>query len=90
MPVPEKGRKPLTEIQAFDLHVEHRAVGRADFDQKVRLSVISTIKGMLAYTSSELTNYHSFWNNRSKRRRISTRDTVKRVKLRKWYGQTHT
>lgn len=51
MPVPEKGRKPLTEIQAFDLHVEHRAVGRADFDQKVRFTVTSTIKNMLYITS---------------------------------------
>ncbi|CAH8336790.1 unnamed protein product [Eruca vesicaria subsp. sativa] len=36
IPVPEKVRKPLTEIQAFDLHVEHRAVERADFDQKIK------------------------------------------------------
>ncbi|KAF8111578.1 hypothetical protein N665_0074s0105 [Sinapis alba] len=36
IPVPEKLRKPLTEIQAFDLHVEHRAVERADFDQKIK------------------------------------------------------
>ncbi|KAJ0229340.1 Protein TPX2 [Hirschfeldia incana] len=36
IPVPEKVRKPFTEIQAFDLHVEHRAVERADFDQKIK------------------------------------------------------
>ena len=47
IPVPEKVRKPLTEIQAFDLHVEHRAVERADFDQKVSFSVTSTINNML-------------------------------------------
>lgn len=35
IPVPEKVRLPLTEVQAFDLQVEHRAVDRADFDKKV-------------------------------------------------------
>lgn len=35
IPVPEKVRKPLTEVQGFDLHVDHRAVDRADFDKKV-------------------------------------------------------
>ncbi|KAF2549105.1 hypothetical protein F2Q70_00019298, partial [Brassica cretica] len=34
--VPEKVRKPLTEIQEFNLHVETRAVERADFDQKIK------------------------------------------------------
>ncbi|VVA89863.1 unnamed protein product [Arabis nemorensis] len=36
IPVPEKVRKPLTEIQEFNLHVEHRAVERADFDHKIK------------------------------------------------------
>ncbi|KFK42722.1 targeting protein for xklp2 [Arabis alpina] len=36
IPVPEKVRKPLTEIQEFNLNVEHRAVERADFDQKIK------------------------------------------------------
>ncbi|CAB4303897.1 unnamed protein product [Prunus armeniaca] len=36
IPVPEKVRKPLTQVQQFNLHVDHRAVGRAEFDQKVR------------------------------------------------------
>lgn len=36
IPVPEKVRKPLTEVQEFDLHVEHRAVERAEFDKKVK------------------------------------------------------
>ncbi|XP_010522597.1 PREDICTED: protein TPX2 [Tarenaya hassleriana] len=36
IPVPGKVRKPLTEIQEFNLHVEHRAGERAEFDQKVR------------------------------------------------------
>ncbi|KAJ0245167.1 Protein TPX2 [Hirschfeldia incana] len=36
IPVPEKVRKPLTEIQEFNLHVETRAVERADFDQKIK------------------------------------------------------
>ncbi|KAM6548906.1 hypothetical protein CsatB_020582 [Cannabis sativa] len=34
IPVPEKVRKPLTEVQGFSLHVDHRAVDRAEFDQK--------------------------------------------------------
>lgn len=37
IPVPEKVRKPLTQVQQFNLHVDHRAVGRAEFDQKVTL-----------------------------------------------------
>lgn len=36
IPVPEKIRRPLTEVQEFDLHVEHRAVDRAEFDKKVK------------------------------------------------------
>ncbi|PPD67114.1 hypothetical protein GOBAR_DD36008 [Gossypium barbadense] len=36
IPVPEKVRKPLTQVQAFDLHVNHRAVDRAEFDQKIK------------------------------------------------------
>ncbi|KAK3033299.1 hypothetical protein RJ639_033767 [Escallonia herrerae] len=36
IPVPEKVRKPLTEVQEFDLHVEHRAVDRAEFDKKIK------------------------------------------------------
>ncbi|CAH8313443.1 unnamed protein product [Eruca vesicaria subsp. sativa] len=36
IPVPEKVRKPLTEIQEFNLHVETRAVERADFDHKIK------------------------------------------------------
>ncbi|KAI3736113.1 hypothetical protein L6452_15646 [Arctium lappa] len=36
IPVPEKVRRPLTEVQEFDLHVEHRAVDRAEFDKKVK------------------------------------------------------
>lgn len=35
IPVPEKQRKPLTEVQEFNLHVDHRAVDRAEFDKKV-------------------------------------------------------
>lgn len=34
--VPEKVRKPLTAIQEFNLHVNHRAVERADFDNKIK------------------------------------------------------
>ncbi|KAK3040493.1 hypothetical protein RJ639_028778 [Escallonia herrerae] len=36
IPVSEKVRKPLTEVQEFDLHVEHRAVDRAEFDKKIK------------------------------------------------------
>ncbi|PPR85617.1 hypothetical protein GOBAR_AA35071 [Gossypium barbadense] len=36
IPVSEKVRKPLTQVQAFDLHVNHRAVDRAEFDQKIK------------------------------------------------------
>lgn len=35
IPVPEKIRKPLTDVQEFNLHVDHRAVDRAEFDKKV-------------------------------------------------------
>ncbi|XP_076937041.1 protein TPX2-like [Bidens hawaiensis] len=34
--VPKKVRIPLTEVQEFDLHVEHRAVDRAEFDKKIK------------------------------------------------------
>ncbi|XP_031393565.1 protein TPX2 isoform X1 [Punica granatum] len=36
IPVPEKVRKPLTEVQVFNLHVDSRAVERSEFDQKVK------------------------------------------------------
>ncbi|KAI4333942.1 hypothetical protein L6164_018690 [Bauhinia variegata] len=36
IPVAEKVRKPLTQVQAFDLNVDHRAVDRAEFDQKIK------------------------------------------------------
>ncbi|XP_022764096.1 protein TPX2-like [Durio zibethinus] len=36
IPVPEKVRKPLTKVQEFNLHVDHRAVYRAEFDQKIK------------------------------------------------------
>ncbi|KAK9286020.1 hypothetical protein L1049_025223 [Liquidambar formosana] len=36
IPVPEKVRKPLTEVQEFNLHVDHRAVDRAEFDKKIK------------------------------------------------------
>ncbi|XP_022738282.1 protein TPX2 [Durio zibethinus] len=34
--LPEKVRKPLTQVQEFNLHVDHRAVDRAEFDQKIK------------------------------------------------------
>ncbi|KAK1288462.1 Protein TPX2 [Acorus calamus] len=36
IPLPEKARKPLTEVQGFTLHVDHRAVDRAEFDKKMK------------------------------------------------------
>ncbi|CAL0333853.1 unnamed protein product [Lupinus luteus] len=36
IPVPEKIRKPLTQVQGFNLRVEHRAVDRAQFDEKIK------------------------------------------------------
>ncbi|KAB1209897.1 Protein TPX2 [Morella rubra] len=36
IPVPEKVRKPLTQVQEFNLQVDHRAVDRAEFDQKIK------------------------------------------------------
>ncbi|XP_061355574.1 protein TPX2 [Gastrolobium bilobum] len=36
IPVPEKVRKPLTQVQEFDLHVNHRAVDRAEFDERIK------------------------------------------------------
>ncbi|XWS39440.1 hypothetical protein CRYUN_Cryun18bG0054400 [Craigia yunnanensis] len=36
MPVPEKVRRPLTQMQELNLHVDHRAVDRAEFDQKIK------------------------------------------------------
>ncbi|KAL7128966.1 hypothetical protein ABFS83_13G030800 [Erythranthe nasuta] len=36
IPVPEKQRKPLTEVQEFNLHVDHRAADRAEFDKKIK------------------------------------------------------
>lgn len=35
--VPEKVRKPLTQVQEFNLKVDHRATDRAEFDKKVKL-----------------------------------------------------
>ncbi|KAG6383195.1 hypothetical protein SASPL_157060 [Salvia splendens] len=36
MPLPEKDRKPLTEVQGFNLHLVNRAVERAEFDKKIK------------------------------------------------------
>lgn len=36
IPALEKARKPLTQVQEFNLHVNYRAVERAEFDQKVK------------------------------------------------------
>ncbi|XP_057528040.1 protein TPX2 [Amaranthus tricolor] len=36
IPLPQKERKPLTDVQEFNLHLEHRAVDRAEFDKKIK------------------------------------------------------
>ncbi|KAF8669525.1 hypothetical protein HU200_051328 [Digitaria exilis] len=36
IPLPEKERKPLTEVQQFALHVDERAVQRSEFDNMVK------------------------------------------------------
>ncbi|MED6207493.1 hypothetical protein PIB30_036362 [Stylosanthes scabra] len=36
IPVLEKVRKPLTQVEQFNLHVERRAVDRAQFDERVK------------------------------------------------------
>ncbi|KAL5730452.1 hypothetical protein ACHQM5_003269 [Ranunculus cassubicifolius] len=36
LPLPEKERKPLTRVEEFPLHVDHRAVDRAQFDKKIK------------------------------------------------------
>ncbi|CAN0896799.1 Protein TPX2 [Linum grandiflorum] len=36
IPLPEKVRRPLTEVQQVQLHVDHRATNRAEFDHKVK------------------------------------------------------
>lgn len=36
LPPPERTRKPLTEVQEFVLHVDHRAVHRSEFDKKIK------------------------------------------------------
>ncbi|GLT35139.1 hypothetical protein SLA2020_096170 [Shorea laevis] len=36
IPVPEKVHKPLTQVQEVKLHVDHRAVDRAEFDQRIK------------------------------------------------------
>ncbi|KAI4325131.1 hypothetical protein MLD38_030554 [Melastoma candidum] len=34
-PVPEKVRRPLTQVQEFNLQSDHRAMDRAEYDQKI-------------------------------------------------------
>ncbi|KAJ8484284.1 hypothetical protein OPV22_016769 [Ensete ventricosum] len=36
LPLPERERKPLTEVQNFVLHVDHRSVQRTEFDRKIK------------------------------------------------------
>ncbi|XVE92739.1 hypothetical protein REPUB_Repub01dG0125500 [Reevesia pubescens] len=36
IPVPEKVRKPLTQVHEFNLHIDHRAVDRAEFEEKIK------------------------------------------------------
>ncbi|KAM0891559.1 hypothetical protein ACQ4PT_026318 [Festuca glaucescens] len=41
IPLPEKERIPLTEVQQFELHVDERAIHRSEFDTKVKEKEIS-------------------------------------------------
>ncbi|XP_042494669.1 protein TPX2 [Macadamia integrifolia] len=36
IPVPEKARKPLTQVQEFELQVDHRVIERSEFDKKIK------------------------------------------------------
>ncbi|KAJ1375379.1 TPX2, C-terminal, partial [Sesbania bispinosa] len=36
IPVPEKVRKPLTQVEEFNLRLNHRAVDRAQFDERIK------------------------------------------------------
>ncbi|XP_019701679.1 protein TPX2 [Elaeis guineensis] len=36
VPLPERERKPLTEVQDFVLHADHRAVQRSEFDKMIK------------------------------------------------------
>ncbi|KAH0460367.1 hypothetical protein IEQ34_011030 [Dendrobium chrysotoxum] len=36
IPLPERERKPLIDIQEFVFHVDHRAVERSEFDKKMK------------------------------------------------------
>ncbi|KAG6484304.1 hypothetical protein ZIOFF_061106 [Zingiber officinale] len=36
LPLPERERRPLTEVQEFALHVDHRAVQRSEFDKVIK------------------------------------------------------
>jgi len=40
IPIPEKQRKPLTEIQEFNFLADQRAVERAEFDKKVITQIL--------------------------------------------------
>lgn len=41
IPLPERQRKPLTEVQEFVLHVDHRAEERSEFDKKMKQKELS-------------------------------------------------
>ncbi|ONK74917.1 uncharacterized protein A4U43_C03F11440 [Asparagus officinalis] len=36
IPLPERERKPLTDVEEFVLHVNHRAQERSEFDKKIK------------------------------------------------------
>ncbi|MFS7915385.1 hypothetical protein Hanom_Chr02g00164681 [Helianthus anomalus] len=36
IPLPKKVRMPLMEVREIDLHVEHQAADRGEFDKKVK------------------------------------------------------
>ena len=86
IPVPEKVRKPLTQVQQFNLHVDNRAVDRAEFDHKVKLSVY--IPFIFNYIYLEYMDFSVLIKiiYRLKRKKWCIRDTEKRVRQHRWYG----
>ncbi|CAN1351401.1 Protein TPX2 [Linum perenne] len=49
IPLPEKVRRPLTEVQKIQLHVDNRASNRAEFDQKASSDVTDTCMVMTTW-----------------------------------------
>lgn len=87
IPVPEIQRRPLTEVQVFNLQVNHRAAERAEFDKKVLdLRDINCF-----YCEHNKTNGFKILTKRCFLRRSRTkkrhiRDTEKKQNLQGWWA----